>query len=334
MWGILLNRIVRMSETTLMLSVLRSHQQSMRYVRSSEAIERYVKDFHDRNLDAFLPSRWNIPLDETMLQGERLRITYPTPYEPLRSFRDDYMKTPELHHVVAHYYPHSRRHHDISGNTSRQRLLIYLHGWGRTSLLAEQLWHFSILQRTYHADILALELPYHMSRNPGGFSGQGLLDGDPVRTLEGFRQAIIEAMTLYQVLKKTRQVGFVGISLGGHLLVMINLLLHEDFFALAALVGSPLKENLQRLQISPNLLRSLQDRDVARLMSILDFTQIPVKHHNSKFYLVGGKHDPIISPRTVLNLGRHLRCPTYILPSGHFTFSLFLPYITKKMIHW
>ncbi len=328
----LMSHFVRISETTLLLSVLRSHDKSIRYLRSSEDIKRYANVFQDLGIRAFLPSRWTIPVDDSLLQNKPLRVTFSTPYEPLEPFRDEFMKTQELHDVVVHYHPYSRLKN--SHVSPKRRLLIYLHGWGRPSLQAERLWHFPILQRAYHADILAFELPYHMSRNPDGFSGQGLLDGDPVRTLEGFRQAVIEAMTLYHSLKEQRDVGFFGISLGGHLLVMINLLLQEDFFGLAALVGSPLKENLRRLKISPNLLKSLKDHETARLMSVLDFNQIPVKHQNSRFYLLGGKHDPIIDPTTVLNLGKHLRCPTFIVSSGHFTFSLFLPYITKQLVHW
>ncbi len=329
MYG-MLNRIVQMGENTLLLSVVKSHHHDQLYHRDPQEIDEYLALFRAHGLRLFQAPRVKLPFSEKLLAEKRLIMSFPTPYEPLEAFKKDFNSTPSLHRMIVHYFPYKSR----KNSEGRRRVLIYLHGWGRPSLMAERLWHFPSFQRAYHCDVFALELPYHMSRNPGGFSGQGLLDSDPMRTLEGFRQAIIESLVLYRHLKRWYDVGFLGVSLGGHLLIIINYLLQEDFFGIAALVGSPLKENLKKLRISPNLLKSLRNEKVSKALSILDFNKIPVKHRNSNFYLFGGKHDPIIGLHTVLNLGKHLRCPTYILPTGHFTFSFFLPFVTMKIVHW
>lgn len=196
------------------------------------------------------------------------------------------------------------------------------------------MWHFRIFQLIYNADIFAIELPYHMSRNPVGFSGQGFLDKDPIRTVEAFRQSIIESMYLYKGLRTIYDdVGISGISLGGHIASYIGMFIKEDIFLLPCLAGTPFSQNLKNLRISPNLLNYVRKNNIHLYLKVLDFTNFKTTKKEKEF-LFGGRFDSIIDSKTVLRLGKHLQCKTFIVPTGHFTFAFFLPYITTKIAKW
>ncbi len=321
----------RKSESLLIYNAVKSHLKEKTYFRNGNSTKIYLNAFlkHRNN---FLPHSWpKNPFIADVITNRRHShkiITFKSPYTPLPPFDKDYLKEDVLHHVNVHFYPENDS--DVP-----QKALIYLHGWGKNSFVAEEQWHFRIFKNTYKADIFAMELPYHHNRNPGGFSGQGFLDADPVRTLEAFRQATIETIFLYQILKNAYQdVGVAGISLGGHIATMTDLVLEDDFFNLIALAGTPIVRNLKKLRISPNLMYTIKNKEVQKIFSVLDFKTFPNKREKTRTYLFGGKFDSIISPQTVVELGKHLKCPTYLVPTGHFTFALYLPIITKKIAKW
>ena len=226
----------------------------------------------------------------------------------------------------VHYFPYKK-----IKDRNKKKAVIYIHGWGIGSLTGERLWHFKIFQMKYKSDIYALELPYHMSRNPAGFSGQGFLDQDPIRTVEAFRQSIIETMYLYKGLKQLySKIGIAGISLGGHIASYIGMFLQEDVFLLQCLAGTPFSYNVRNLKISPNLLSYIRKEKVDKYLDILDYRNFKAFKKNHA-YLFGGRFDSVIDSKTVLKLGKHLNCPTYIMPTGHFTFAIALPYIVTRI---
>jgi len=54
-------------------------------------------------------------------------------------------------------------------------------------------------------------------------------------------------------------VGAVGVSLGAHILIMLNMLLEQNMFSLTCLVGTPMRENIRNLKISPNMINSMKN---------------------------------------------------------------------------
>ena len=320
------NSLKRM-EIFLVLNAMKTHNKDSFYTRDKNAIEQYFKMLTKQDLRIsldklpdFSPSFKKFPTNSK----SNFSFTFKTPYKPNKYFQKSWDEIECCHNVKVHYFPYKKK------QQSKRKALIYIHGWGKSSLIGERLWHFRFLSR-YKTDIFAIELPYHMSRNPAGFSGQGFLDKDPVRTVEAFRQSIIETMYLYKGLKLIYdKVGLTGISLGGHIASYVGMFLSDDIFILQALAGTPFSQNIKNLRISPNLLQYVRTNQITKYLDILDYRNFkPDKKQHS--YLFGGRFDSIIDSKTVLTLGKHLHCPTYIMPTGHFTFAFSLPYIVTKI---
>ncbi|MHA2362751.1 MAG: hypothetical protein ACXAC7_02245 [Candidatus Hodarchaeales archaeon] len=321
-------KVVRVVEEFLVLKSVKNHWTASTYSRSPD---------ETTTLDIFKPysSLDKLRLEGIFPQNRKPEVfRFDSPFVPLKPFEKDFQKELELQKIWVHFYPNTIK---------TDKAIIYLHGWGRNSFIVEKNWQFSIIQKTLGADVFAIELPYHNHRNPdpNSFSGQGLLDGDPIRTLEGFRQAVLETELLRNCILACNEysdVGVVGISLGGHIATLFEMMINnfsrkEEILILAALVGSPLYNNLTNLKISPNLMQSLERPEIRKLFSFLDFLKIPIRFSNPNFYLFGGNYDHIISPASVRRLGQYLGCPTYLFPTGHFTWPL---YIKKglKMVSW
>ena len=323
------NSLKRM-EIFLILNAMKSHAQKSCYTREKSSVEQYFKALSDRELEISLdklpefPDLKNFPITSKA----NLTFSFKTPYKPNKYFKKSWEEMKKLHNVKVHFYPYKHK------KTEDRKALIYIHGWGKESLLGERLWHFRIFQLKYKADIYAIELPYHISRNPAGFSGQGFLDQDPVRTVEAFRQSIIEAMYLYKGLKQLyNQIGFAGISLGGHIVSYIGMFLKEDIFLLQCLAGTPFSYNVKRLRISPNLLTYMRNNNIEKYLQVLDYRNFTTEKKENA-YLFGGRFDSVIDSKTVVKLGKHLECATFIMPTGHFTFAFSLPYIVTKIAKW
>ena len=334
----LLGIILKIGEPLLIATSTKNHFKEPLYDRNLEDLSKYIRYFNKLPIEFFLPNLDSLSINRkklSTLQKESQIISFHSPFVPLPPFDVDYAKELALQIIKIHFIPLAKLGTKNPNSNSKNRAIIYLHGWGRNSFFIEQKWLFRFLKNAYQADIFALELPYHHSRNPKGFSGQGFLDADPIRTIEAFRQAVSETYYLYQLLKQNYQeIGLVGISLGAHIVTMVNLLLSKDIFSIACLVGTPLRQNLKNLTISPNLMRTLKHKEVYSALSILDFTRIKSNHSNHNFFLVGGIFDPIIDPKTVIRLGKHFNCCTYLLPTRHFSLSMLFPMITSKIAIW
>ena len=102
---------------------------------------------------------------------------------------------------------------------------------------------------------------------------------------------------------------------------------------MACLAGTPFSQNLKNLKISPNLLNYIRKNDIQNYLKVLDYRNFQTSNKKNEF-LFGGRFDSIIDSKTVLRLGKHLKCKTFIVPTGHFTFAVSLPYITTRIVKW
>ncbi|OLS19559.1 MAG: hypothetical protein HeimC3_45070 [Candidatus Heimdallarchaeota archaeon LC_3] len=333
----LTDTFLKKAESFIINLLIKQHYKQPSYVRDTDSIKKYLNFFKHDTLKLFLPISKKYHIDTsnaTIIAPDHYVIQFPTPYNPVPLFKEEFIKDNQLQIAKLHYFPYNKRKKaEIS-----DRAMIYIHGWGRGNFNFEKQFQFKIFQKSYNVDIFALELPYHNTRNPNPnttFSGQGFLDSDLVRTIEAFRQSTIESFFLLRFLNKIySDVGAVGVSLGAHILIMLNMLLEQNMFSLTCLVGTPMRENIRNLKISPNMINSMKNKEVMKALSILDFSKIPIKHYNEDQYLFGGRFDSIISPNTVKNLGRHIKSKTYLVPTGHFTFPLYFPFIVKKIAQW
>jgi hypothetical protein len=319
-------------ETFLILNAMKSHNKRSFFTREKSSIEQYFKTLNKSDFQFSLENlpKFSEKLMKFPIQSKKdFTFSFKTPYKPNKYFKKSFEDIKKFHDVKVNYFPYKGKI-----PKEKRKALIYIHGWGKGSLITERLWHFRIFQLSYKADIFAIELPYHLSRNPGGFSGQGFLDKDPIRTVEAFKQSIIEVMFLYKGLKAIyKTIGISGISLGGHIASYVSLFINDDIFLLPCLAGTPFAQNVKNLRITPNLMNYVRKHNIDKYLEILDFRNFKAIK-KEKLFLFGGRFDSVIDSKTVLRLGKHLQCKTYIMPTGHFTFAFSLPYITTKIAKW
>lgn len=137
--------------------------------------------------------------------------------------------------------------------------VVVLHGW----LSFSYAWYRSVCRsfNRWGMHGVLMELPHHMSRRPHGsvYSGEFALSGDLTRTVEAFRQAVVDARQLIQWLRSYYRipVGIWGISLGGWIGAMLCTLSEGPE---AAVLVAPVVEPMEVLQHS--MLTSWMRRDV------------------------------------------------------------------------
>ncbi|MCA9564901.1 MAG: hypothetical protein KC561_15500, partial [Myxococcales bacterium] len=110
---------------------------------------------------------------------------------------------------------HARWYHHTSGEA--RPAIVFLHGWGAGQ--------FHIESRAYPADwfygkgldVLYVTLPFHARRKPVGRRTPMFPSSDPVRSNEGFAQAVLDVRSAIRFLydQGAPAVGLSGMSLGG-----------------------------------------------------------------------------------------------------------------------
>jgi pimeloyl-ACP methyl ester carboxylesterase len=164
-----------------------------------------------------VPARPNptlTPQGDGPLGTQIVDLSYPSDYEPfLPAARELYLRAPENHTAYARWWTSDRGRPTI----------VLLHGWGggnhwvtaRTFVVPYWLRH--------GFDVAAFVLPYHGDRAPatqqlGPRSGGLFPSPNPVRTNEGFGQAIYDLRALAMFLRSrgASAVGAMGMSLGGY----------------------------------------------------------------------------------------------------------------------
>ncbi|HWU86724.1 MAG TPA: hypothetical protein VN253_05600 [Kofleriaceae bacterium] len=135
-------------------------------------------------------------------------LTWPSEYEPfLPAAREVFARVPENHAAHARWWTSGRG----------RPAIVLLHGWAGG--------HHWVTARTFAVpywlrhgyDVAAFVLPYHGPRAPGP-SGALFPSPSPLRTNEGFGQAIFDLRALARFLRDrgASAVGAMGMSLGGY----------------------------------------------------------------------------------------------------------------------
>lgn len=177
--------------------------------RLAEATELYDRADADGTLfvEPALP-RFHETRVRRLRGGEVVDITWPSDYRPLHpAFESTLAKYPENNTCHARWYRHA---------TARPAI-ICLHGWGAG--------FYALEERAYPAkwlykiglDVLIPNLPFHALRRPQGKKSPPFPSPDPVRSNEGFAQAVSDLRALICALRHrgADKVAVTGMSLGG-----------------------------------------------------------------------------------------------------------------------
>jgi len=217
-----------------------------------------------------------------------------------------------------------RAHHQSRG------ALILVHGYMMTSftplrLLAEPLARQGI-------DIYYIALPYHMKRAPlGTWSGEYGLSSDVERTIDSFRQGVMDVRSLVRWIQRERNqpVILAGLSLGAFTSCMATVVDERPAGLISLLGGADLadivfagnsfyliRRNLLKNGVGPELL----DRCWAGMSPGNFRSKLPVEN----IVMVAGEHDPIITPQNADKLWRAWDKPEITwLPCGHASLTLY-----------
>lgn len=155
------------------------------------------------------------PIGDGPLATQVVDLSYPSDYEPfLPEARDLHLRVTENLNAHARWWTSGRGRPTI----------VLLHGWGggnhwvTARTFAVPYW----LRHGY--DVAAFVLPFHGERTPGAGALRPMRSGalfpsiNPIRTNEGFGQAIYDLRGLSQFLRRrgAPAVGALGMSLGGY----------------------------------------------------------------------------------------------------------------------
>ncbi|MHA2173986.1 MAG: alpha/beta fold hydrolase [Candidatus Hodarchaeales archaeon] len=256
-----------------------------------------------------------------------------TTYRPLVSKVLKHTKFDPLSKIKLHKYVKQP-----SGESGRT-VLLFIHGYAESQFIFHEQIYFRLIRERFKSDIIAIELPYHHSRQPSDspFSGSYFLNGNPVRMLEAFRQSIIEIVSLISSLKSEYdRVLLFGISLGGHLAALSSQFL-ENIEIIAGLASPFLFRLASKANIAPianNYILEHKIENLASYYKILYSTNMKYFKPfstNEKTAVIGGHYDRIVPINQVIALSQMIHKPLFSYPGGHLTLLPWLRSLLKKI---
>jgi hypothetical protein len=213
-------------------------------------------------------------------------------------------------------------------------------------------------------DAFLFHLPYHLRRTPKGRrSGEEFFSKDLIKTQQAFRQAILDARRMADILEGDGyRIGGFGLSMGA---ILLNLLMGVDkrFEAGVSIVGGgDLNTILRKGWMGKWVVREPRlngerwdDHEIRKeykdFLSRIDgngdipepsrewflIDPLTFAHRNQprKVLFFNALFDTIIPRSSVVKLAKRLGAPKpYWLPTEHFSILLFKPYLMKKSLEF
>ncbi|MCD4732709.1 hypothetical protein K8R78_00570, partial [bacterium] len=159
------------------------------------------------------------------------------------------------------------------------RVLVYLHGWLEPSLIVPH--NLAPLITESGGALLALQLPWHMSRCPvGEHSGTSFLSGDLPRSWRSFQQALAELTAVITwVRRQGATVSTMGMSLGGLIQGLFSVYQQESPQRTVLLVPASRPAAILDFSILPSQIRTdvarqgLVGENINPFLNLLDLTK-------------------------------------------------------------
>jgi len=218
---------------------------------------------------------------------------------------------------------------DLRANRKSRGALILVHGYMMSSFAPLQL--FAELTASQGVDIYYLSLPYHMQRAPlGTWSGQYNLSSDVVRSVQSFRQGVMDVRSLVNyILREVKQPVFLaGMSLGAFTCGMASVVDNRLAGLISLLGGADLSDIVFAGKSFYLIRRGLTRRGIQHPELKQYWAGISPGNFRSKLprehiLMINGSHDPIITPPNAIDLWHAWDEPEMIwLPCGHASLSL------------
>lgn len=214
--------------------------------------------------------------------------------------------------------------------------LILVHGYMMRSFAPQRLFAESLARQGI--DIYYLALPYHMKRAPlGTWSGQYCLSSNVVRSVNSFRQGVMDVRSLVSWIQRERNqpVILAGLSLGAFTCCMASVVDDRPAGLISLLGGADLSDIIfagnSFYLIRQGLLRNeVNAADLKRYWAGISPGNFRSKLDREKMMMVAGEHDPIITPQNAASLWHAWDEPDLTwLPCGHASLSFYAQRVGK-----
>jgi dienelactone hydrolase len=202
------------------------------------------------------------------------------------------------------------------------------HGWAHQGLEAVERVYARRLVKS-GCDVLLPVLPLHLERAPGGtYSGEIMVSGDVVLTVQALRQAVTEMRALVRWARSREggPVGVLGYSLGGILAGLLACVEPGLDFAVIAGAGGSLTSTILDTRLGRNVRKDLaacgmlERRRLEDAWAIVSPERLTPRVRRERILILAGRHDRIMLPGSVESLWNAWgRPPLAWLGRGHYT---------------
>jgi len=241
---------------------------------------------------------------------------------------------PALHRIEGYPYAETNvatgRIYRLRG-ARRAPMAVLSHGWahrGEGGLRAVEVIYVEPLLKAGFS-VALLSHPFHFERTPAGtYSGELMVSGDVVLTVEAFRQSVADLVGLVNWLRGSGDavVGLVGYSLGGYLAALVACLRDDlDFVVIGAAGGSvvsPILDTGLGVNVREDLASTGMDHreQLERAWGIISPERLSLRVDSRKVLLVAGRYDRIMLRDSVVRLWEKWgRPPISWEDQGHYT---------------
>ena len=208
--------------------------------------------------------------------------------------------------------------------------MIILHGWRIKNFL----FYHQACRRfiDFGLNSILLTLPYHLKRAPEDtVSGEYTVSSDIIRTMEAFRQSVIEVRSIVDFLKKrgVKKIGILGTSFGGWVGGMLAVVEPRINFAILIAPAANPERILLRSKIGKLLRKDYPEvktlpQKFLRALRITNPTLFKPLIKKENILLIESLYDQIIPNFIVENLWRAWdKPPIRRYPQGHLSLLFF-----------
>jgi hypothetical protein len=227
---------------------------------------------------------------------------------------------PESNTAVGRFYRQVRR--------PDAPVVLVSHGWAhRTLRVVEHLYVRPFLRAGFSVALVVH--PLHFERTPpDAYSGELLVSGDAVLTVEAFRQGVVDLMAAAEWLRDggRRPLGLFGYSLGGYLAGILAAVRGDWSFVVLGGTGDSLVSPILDTPLGRNVREDLRAcgmaarADLTRAWRIVSPGALRPRVPKQRILLVAGRYDRIMLPVSVRRLWRAWDRPRLVwLRRGHYT---------------